>query len=53
MAVIMMNEFFKNCILVINHIFYIFIKPWSVPIVKNRSFIRSEITHNVQNSFIK
>ena len=47
------DEFFINRIFVINHIFYIFIKPWRVPIVKNHCFVRDKIAHNVHNSFIK
>ena len=42
-----MNEFFINRIFVKNQFFYIFIKPWRVPIVKNHCFIRDEITCNV------
>ena len=53
MAIIMMNEFFINFIFVINHIFYILIEPWRVPIVKNHCFIADEIAHNVHNSFMK
>ena len=47
-----MNEFFINRIFVINHVFYISIESWRVPIVENRCFIRDEIINNVHNSFI-
>ena len=53
MVIFVENEFYQDRIFVIHYIFYISIKPWRVPTVKNNCFIRDEITHNVQNGFIK
>ena len=48
MVIIRINEFFMNRIFVINHIFYIFVEPRRVPIVKNHFILFSIVSFGMK-----